>query len=300
MWSAVGGLAVWSVVCLVLTWGAMHILGREETVSQKEKTTQTSFWNPLTNTFSWVLFKRLLHRKSLWVCLCATVVLSAAVVGIEERTDTVIYAAVYDETGTLDGELSAYNGLVRFVVCDSEEAVRQMVLRDKAECGYILPEGIVELIIAGKANRAVTVYEDGDTVVARLVDEVLFNILFKPASLQWFEAYIAQSEGLNAIRYGSMTESVEKQLSADTTFRFRIERLGTEQEQVQSRTAFPKSLAVVACMVLCGLQGAAQAVLDLREKRFYKRNSAAVFLIMVIQPMLLGAVVGVLILWMPL
>lgn len=300
LWNAVGGLAVWSLVCLALTWGVMHILGREEAAGQKEKTTQPSFWNPLTNTFSWILFKRLLHRKSLWVCLLSTVVLSAAVVGIEERTDTVIYAAVYDETGALDGELSAYNGLVRFVVCDSEEAVRQMVLRDKAECGYILPEGIAELIIAGKANRAVTVYEDGDTVVARLVDEVLFNILFKPASLQWFEEYMAQSEGLDGIRYGSMTESVEAQLSADTTFRFRIERLGTEQEPEQTRTAFPKSLVVAVSVVLCGLQGAVQAVLDLREKRFYKRNRAAFFLIMVIQPMLLGAAVGVLILRMPL
>ncbi|MCM1182493.1 MAG: ABC transporter permease [Roseburia sp.] len=300
LWSAVCGLAVWSAVCFALTWAAMHVLGPEETAGREGKVTTVPFKNRLANTFSWILFKRLLHRKSLWVCLLAAAVLSAVVVRLEERTDTVIYAAVYDETGTYDEALTAYDGLVRFVVCDSEEAVRRTVLRDKAECGYILPEGIAEALIKGKANRAVTVYEDGDAVVSRLVDEVLFNILFKPASLQWFEDYMAENAGVDGLERGSMSAAVERQISADATFRFRIERLGTEQAREETRTAFPRPLVVVVSVALCGIQGAAQAVVDLREKRFYKRNGAVVFLIMVLQPMLLGAAVGALLLWMPL
>lgn len=308
LWRAVGGLTVWSVLCFVLAWGAMHLAGRGETAAESNKTTRVSFSNPFTNTLPWILFKRLLYQKSMWACLAAVVILSVAVTGIERETDTVIDAAVYDTAGDFKEALSAYDGLVRFVVCDSEEAVRRMVLRGEAECGYILPEGLTEKLTDGASNRAVTVYEDGDAVVSRLVDEVLFNILFKPSSLQWFENYMLQREELpiqSFIQDGGIREAVERQLAADTTFDFRIERLGTARKPTAKKptaeqTPFSKPLAVAVSIALCGLQGAAQAFGDLRRNRFYKRNRIAVFLLMMAEPMLLGAATGMILLWLPL
>lgn len=314
MWRAVGGLTAWSALCFALAWGAMHLAGRGEAAAENGKTTRVSFSNPFANTLAWLLFKRLLHQKSMWVCLAAVVILSAAVTGIERRTDTVIDAAVYDTAGDYTEALAAYDGLVRFVVCDSEEAVRRMVLRGEVECGYILPEGLTEKLTGKEADRAVTVYEDGDAVVSRLVDEVLFNILFQPSSLQWFEDYMLQREELpirSFIQDGSVREAVEGQLAAGTTFDFRIERLGTAmqptamqpttgQPTADQQTPFPKPLAVAVSAVLCGLQGAVQAIGDLRRNRFYKRNRIAVFLLMAAEPMLLGAATGMILLGLPL
>lgn len=301
VWGAVGGLAVWSVLCFALAWGTMRFMENDGTADADKKAAKVSFSNPLTNTLPWILFKRLLRQRSMWACLGAVVLLSAAVAGIERRTDTVIDAAVYDTAGDFEEALLAYDGLVRFAVCDSEEAVRQMVLRDKAECGYILPEGLAEKLTDGSFERAVTVYEDGDAVVSRLVDEVLFNILFQPSSLQWFEDYMAQREELQPfLRDGGARTAVERQLAADTTFSFRIERLGTTEKPKPEQTAFPKSLAVAVSVILCGIQGAVQAVLDIRGNRFYKRSHIAVFMTTVAEPMLLGAAAGALILWLPL
>lgn len=248
------------------------------------KTTEASFWMPIF----WILFKRLFYQKSLWVCLCLVVILSAAAVHMENSTETSIVAAVYDADGFMEETLTQYQGLVKFVLCSSEEEVKQMVLRDKAECGYILPAQILEQMAQRKADDSIIVYEDGDAVAARVVDEVLFQKLFHCASLQWFEGYIAEKSGSENMENLEISSVVEEQIAKDKTFAIQIERLGEEQVP----PAFPARLLVVSGVLLCALQGLAQAGVDWQKKRFYKYNRAVIVLITVVQPVVMGMLAG--------
>ena len=248
------------------------------------KTTEASFWMPIF----WILFKRLFYQKSLWVCLCLVVILSAAAVHMENSTETSIVAAVYDADGFMEKTLTQYQGLVKFVLCSSEEEVKQMVLRDKAECGYILPAQILEQMAQRKADDSIIVYEDGDAVAARVVDEVLFQKLFHCASLQWFEGYIAEKSGSENMENLEISSVVEEQIAKDKTFAIQIERLGEEQIP----PAFPARLLVVSGVLLCALQGLAQAGVDWQKKRFYKYNRAVIVLITVVQPVVMGMLAG--------
>lgn len=248
------------------------------------KTTEASFWMPIF----WILFKRLFYQKSLWVCLCLVVILSAAAVHMENSTETSIVAAVYDADGFMEETLTQYQGLVKFVLCSSEEEVKQMVLRDKAECGYILPAQILEQMAQRKADDSIIVYEDGDAVAARVVDEVLFQKLFHCASLQWFEGYIAEKSGSENMENLEISSVVEEQIAKDKTFAIQIERLGEEQIP----PAFPARLLVVSGVLLCALQGLAQAGVDWQKKRFYKYNRAVIVLITVVQPVVMGMLAG--------
>ena len=248
------------------------------------KTTEASFLMPIF----WILFKRLFYQKSLWVCLCLVVILSAAAVHMENSTETSIVAAVYDADGFMEETLTQYQGLVKFVLCSSEEEVKQMVLRDKAECGYILPAQILEQMAQRKADDSIIVYEDGDAVAARVVDEVLFQKLFHCASLQWFEGYIAEKSGSENMENLEISSVVEEQIAKDKTFAIQIERLGEEQVP----PAFPARLLVVSGVLLCALQGLAQAGVDWQKKRFYKYNRAVIVLITVVQPVVMGMLAG--------
>ena len=248
------------------------------------KTTEASFWMPIF----WILFKRLFYQKSLWVCLCLVVILSAAAVHMENSTETSIVAAVYDADGFMEKTLTQYQGLVKFVLCSSEEEVKQMVLRDKAECGYILPAQILEQMAQRKADDSIIVYEDGDAVAARVVDEVLFQKLFHCASLQWFEGYIAEKSGSENMENLEISSVVEEQIAKDKTFAIQIERLGEEQIP----PAFPARLLGVSGVLLCALQGLAQAGVDWQKKRFYKYNRAVIVLITVVQPVVMGMLAG--------
>lgn len=248
------------------------------------KTTEASFLMPIF----WILFKRLFYQKSLWVCLCLVVILSAAAVQMENSTETSIVAAVYDADGFMEETLTQYQGLVKFVLCSSEEEVKQMVLRDKAECGYILPAQILEQMAQRKADGSIIVYEDGDAVAARVVDEVLFQKLFHCASLQWFEGYIAEKLGSENMENLEISGVVEEQIAKDKTFAIQIERLGEEQIP----PAFPARLLVVSGVLLCALQGLAQAGVDWQKKRFYKYNRAVIVLITVVQPVVMGMLAG--------
>lgn len=236
----------------------------------------------------WILLKRLFYQKSLWVCLCLVVILSAAAVHMENSTETSIVAAVYDADGHIGESLTQYQGLVKFVLCSSEEEVKQMVLRDKAECGYILPAQILEQMAQRKADDSIIVYEDADAVAARVVDEVLFQKLFHCASLQWFEGYIAEKSGSENMENLEISSVVEEQIAKDKTFAIQIERLGEEQIP----PAFPARLLVVSGVLLCALQGLAQAGVDWQKKRFYKYNRAVIVLITVVQPVVMGMLAG--------
>lgn len=298
---AAEGLMIWSLILFLTTLGFMHIGERK----QPENAHKAIFFREHVPSVCMVLLKRLLHKKSIWLCMGLAAVLSMTIVGAEKNSETQIRAGIYDESGDYAALLEAYDGLVSFELFDSIEQMQKAVLNDTVECAYILPKDLTEDMIARKANRSVTVYQDADAVTVPVVNEVLFEQIFGLVSLRWYEDYIAQNRIIAALgaEEGKLQKKVdsifEKQLASGATFDFKIERIGDEQEnsdEEENETTYPVQMVVIVTIFLCTLQGVVQVILDIRERRFYKRNRVAMSLLTILLPVLLGLFTGVFIL----
>ena len=295
--SAALGLLTWSVVLFVLNvvWTYLVLLRYDDSAKETgQRKVKTVFVPPVT----WVLLKRMLFRKSILVSLVLMVVVSALIARLEEQSDTTFFVAVFDESGVYEESLLAHEGLVRFRMCESADEVERLVLRDEAECGYVLSGTLTEDIAAGRANRTVTVYEDVDSVCVPIVNEVLFQVLFRHASLAWYQDYMSEFHADFAL----IEKAFSSQISEGKTFGIELVTVG-ENGAVSvvsdDKGSYPVAVVVVVTVILCGVQGFWIAMEDGRKGRLYKRGRIRLTALMTMLPMLAAAVIGgVLVLWL--
>lgn len=285
-----------------------------------------------------ILGKRLLWKKTIWLCLAAMVLLSVLQYNLEKRSDTVITAAVYTPDTELRELISGYDGLVHFLVCEDVEEVKRNVMRGNAECGYVLQEDLQKKIVAGDGVWSIEVYEKADSTMTRVVNEVLFERIFYDISAEWFAGYIAghemfaevlQEVGEEALR-AEAGKQLARKLSDNSTFCFEKLTLsgtggweeaaggtgGAEDRQPEPadgstenrqpepagssapHTAYPTKMAAGAGIVLCGLVGVLEALQDIRKKRFRGRTALFAGIFTVLQPVLCGTAAALLIVGM--
>lgn len=285
------GLLAWSAVFLVLNFvqayfavfcydNSFHRAG--------QKKVKTLFVPPVT----WILFKRMLFRKSILISLVLMTVVSVLIARLEEQSDTTFLVAVFDEGGVYEELLSAHDGLVRFRMCESEDEVERLVQKDEAECGYVLPKTLTKDIAAGRANRLVTVYEDVDSVCVPIVNEVLFEMLFRHASFMWYQDYMSEFRADFAL----IEKAFSSQIAEGKTFGIELVTVGEDGAvnvvSEENRT-YPIAAVAVAAVLLCGVQGFWIAMEDGRKGRFYKCGRVKLTVLTTLLPVLAAALLGV-------
>lgn len=290
---AVWGLFVWCTVFFILniaqTYFMQFRLDRTPVCAvQRRVRFVPSVW--------FVLLKRVLFRKGIFVSLVLMAVVSVWVARLEAKSDTTVPVAVFDEGGLYEELLSAHDGVVRFILCDSEKEVEARVLRDEAECGYYLPQTLTRDIAAGRANGAVTVYQDVDSVCVPIVNEVLFHALFRHASLAWYQEYLSEFGVDIALTQKAFLE----QIALGKTFGIelvRLEESGVTDIVHKARGTYPIAAVVVIAVVLCGVQGLLTALEDCKRGRLYKCGRVRAVFFMTVLPMVAAAVLGSVLLW---
>lgn len=295
--SAVSGLLAWSFVFLGanLIWVYSRTLrsGRKEK-TEEQKGTGDSSVPPVI----WVIAKRMLLRKGIIASLVLMAVISVWIAGLEQHSDTTLCAAVFDESGEYETLLLEHDGLVRFQICESQSEVKELVLKGKAECGYVLPRDLTKDLTVLRANRTVTVFEGVDSVCVPLVNEVLFNVIFRHASLAWYEGYLSEfCQDAALIR-----KAFDSQINLGKTFGIKLMTLGEDGAAAaaeENKGTYPVLAVVLSAVVLCGIQGLLTAVDDSRRGRYYKKGRGVLAALMVVLPMLAAAVIGsVLLVWL--
>lgn len=290
----VTGLLIWGLLLfLTAVWSMQN--GGKRSANVRPKVTAGKISVP---SLGMVLFRRFLHRKSIWLSLLCILVLSMSITKVEQNAQTQIRAAVYDASGAFTELLCAYNGLVQFELYESDAQVQDAVRKGKVECGYILPATLADEMTAQEAKRAILVYQDADAVAIPVVNEILFERIFRQVSFTWFVDYAVQG---NAVGQTEMDiESVKaviadcfyKQIQDGTTFRFEVQRLNLEsrvpETQQTKRTMYPSYLVAAIAVALCTLQGILQVVMDFREQNFYRQNRFVVSAFTLFYPILLG------------
>lgn len=295
---AVLGLFVWSVVFFILNFLVRKFLILnsicESPILQRydDLHKEHMFIPPVML----VLLKRMLLKKSILITLALMAAASVLIARLEAQSDNTVSAAVFDEGGAYEELLLAHRGIVRFRICESVEEVEELVLKDEAECGYFLPKTLTEDIAAGRANRTVTVYEDVDSVCVPIVNEVVFNAVFRHASLAWYQDFMS---GFSA-DFGVIEKVFSNQITDGKTFGIELVTLGEGgalRAPLEDKGTYPVLRVVSAAVVLCGIQGFLTAMEDCRKGRLYKRGKIKLAVMMVVLPMLAAAAVGGVLLW---
>ncbi|MDE6984895.1 MAG: ABC transporter permease, partial [Lachnospiraceae bacterium] len=303
------GLFAWGALLYLCTVLSMRLGERNRSAADRLQASARTYRIP---SLGMVLLRRLLRRKSMWFSLGFVAVLSAVILQMEQRSDIQIRAAVYDASGEYEALLGAYEGVVAFELCGSDEAVRRAVLRGEAECGYVLPETLGEDMKALRAKREILVYQRADAVAVPVVNEILFERIFRRVSFDWFADYLAQqpavtASGVDAKALRALAaECFDGELLAGTTFRLEIRRLDprdagvppqdSAEQDARQRTMYPVYLVAAVAVGLCVLQGAVQVVTDVRDKNFYKRSRLAVSALTLLLPTALGLLCALVIL----
>lgn len=253
----------------------------------------------------WYLFailgKRTLCKKSLWVCLLLTMLLSTVAVRMEKQSETAVYAAVYTTDETLQMLFKEYDGLVHFLVCNSEEEVKRSVLQNKTECGYILQEDLQKEICSGNGEWSIKVYEDADSTLIKVVNEVLFERIFYAISSDWFAGYIAEKDDLakkkedigeDNLRQEAMAALQEK-MKDGSTFSFErqlVQAVADGETAGEGQVFYPVRLICLTGIFLCGIIGIWEAFADRRTGRFFGKSASLTAAFTIFWPVFLGIV----------
>ena len=70
-------------------------------------------------------------------------------------------------------------GMFRFYECRDEEQVKDEVASRRAECGYVITQGLREKLDSGQYRRSILVYSAPSTVTASLSTETVFAALME-------------------------------------------------------------------------------------------------------------------------
>jgi ABC-2 type transport system permease protein len=293
--SIVGGLILWSIILFLITlvaiWLKQGIMPSFEDNEGNKNNIESKAANYKIPSLPMVVLRRFLHKKSIWICLIIIAVASILIVRTEKTSDNKITVAFYDESGDFGEILGEYEGLVSFVGYDSEEALKQAVLRDEVECGYIIPKNLTERMLSYMSNGLVTVYCDDDSVSVPVVNEVIFERIFKQVSLKWYENYIS---GYDESLIDSVDSAVEEKLSAGITFDIDVRRIGKAVE-VEYKATYPVVLVAVLIVAICTIYGIAQVISDIWQKRFYRCQKQLIYAFTILIPLFFGIVTGIII-----
>lgn len=256
------------------------------------------------------ILRRTLRSKMLWISLLFVLVCSSAVGNIEKKSQNQVTAVFYGAEEGMTQLLQEKTGLVTFESCASEEDVKKQVLLGKAECGYILQDNLQNELLDGNGNWSITVYENEESTLTKLVNEVLFERVFYQTSLTWFEGYlaekgfIAEDGGKGAADggvFGSVKDTTDSIIRSGETFAVETLYLSDGQAEKSARSSastYPVRVMAALCVILCTLTGVLQLVQDKRAKRQHKYHRILIPVLTIGYPLLLGVAAGTVLLWL--
>ncbi len=212
----------------------------------------------------------------------------------------------------LQEQLAKKEGMVTFVLYESEEEVKEAVASARAECGYVIPSDFLEKLAKKKYNRLIRAYESPQSSMQRLCEEVFFAELFAVYEEQTFGreaagmllAELEQRNSAAGMDLGSAADAdfdnaagtdMEKELTvrADelyetylyngSTFQFTYEKYegdgGKVTEKDNTAAAGSKMLRGILALLMfvCGLCGTLDVLEDEKSKRTARLQGAFAF-----------------------
>ncbi len=249
----------------------------------------------MTRIFTWFLLscKRYGKRLSFLLILLLMPVGMAALGALGQEQAQEIRIAVFVQ-GNQEGELGARlaqsltdrnpgEGMFRFYLSRDEQQLRDDVVSRRAECGYVIGEGLEDRLNRGDYKRCITVYSAPSTVTAKLSTEVVFSVMIELYDKDLLEDYVRNSELFTAagepesqkreIAAQKAGELYDKWRESGATFHFEYAALDHQGNvEVSASSAapniFPVRGLVAVCLFIVGLYGTVTTGTDVKNGLF--------------------------------
>ncbi len=262
---------------------------------------------------TWLLlaFKRLFKRPSFILILLLFPLCCVLVERAGNKDEQPVNIAIYAQGAENDFNLSVVNkllsddGILNFYVCESAEQVRSDVAALRAECGYILPDELVQNLRLGKNKSLVRTIVSPATVSARLVDEVVFSYIFQEYSPEILLRFLNEETSVGDKFSGNETDTsmilsaLNRHLEDGSTFHFEFDRdVSDSYVPVSFLFGYAKGLLAVFIFI-CGLLGSYDSIKD-RRRGVYVRLGYPASVIAPLLPALTAALCAGAVSWLAL
>ncbi len=170
------------------------------------------------------------------------------------------------------------NSFFRFYQCEGEEQVKEQVASRRAECGYVISQGLRGKLDEKNYKRSIYVYSAPSTVLASLSTEVVFSSLMEVYGSELFQDYVleqhivseaAASLGVDERQLNEEVSGLyEKWMGNGSTFHFQYRQSGANglyKDPQQTLSVFPVRGLIAVYLLVVGLYSAVMLGLD--EKR---------------------------------
>lgn len=117
------------------------------------------------------------------------------------------------------------------VTLESDRDVcREKVIKDQAECGFIIPCDIGVRMINNEKGQDITVYQSPASSLTPIIQEKIYAILFEVYAGEIFAGYVADTSELKADESTAL-EAYRNRLGDGSTFHFTYQTVETEQRE---------------------------------------------------------------------
>ena len=226
-----------------------------------------------------LLIKRLFRQPAYLGLIVLIPILGYAVSVMEQGEAGGIAAAVCVEEGTWSGQIrdglrkQEKDSVITFEFCDDEDEIRQYVMKGEADCGFVIPSDIGELVAAGDWRKIITVYETSGSSITGMAKERIGGVIFQLYSEQCYENYM-----------GDISEEIvdfaraayESHLVDESTFGFRYinsdqySQYNSDTDDINDTSVFPIKGVFAVMIFIGGMCGMLEYDRDKREKRFLR------------------------------
>ncbi len=198
--------------------------------------------------------------------------------------------------------LKSSTGIVKYIRCDSKEALIDMVTSGDAECGYAFHEDMEERMQSKNIKDIIDVYSAPDSMVAKLTNEIMFSYIFKVHAYNLLEDDMVNSGLFNDVEIPNMRNELRNRyneyLTGNDTFQFAYSNDGTNFNlsiDLSSYTRTPVYGMIAVIIFMSGLAGALQWYKDKKTGMFITasyRFKPFIALIDIIIPTFITAIVS--------
>ena len=226
-----------------------------------------------------LLVKRL-FRQPVYIGLMVLIpILGYAVSVMEQSEPGGVVAAVCVEEGAWSEQITdglrkqEKDSVLSFAFCDDEEEAQQYVMRGEADCGFVIPSDIEELVSDGDWRKSITVYETSGSSITGMAKERICGVVFQLYSEQCYENYMGQiSEEI----VDFAKDAYENHLVDGSTFGFRYinsdqySQYNSDTNDINDTAVFPIKGVFAVMIFIGGMCGMLEYDRDKREKRFLR------------------------------
>lgn len=264
-----------------------------------------------TITFFSLYSKRLFKKPAFVIILLLmpvlTIILSKIIdesddtlrVGLVQLDDNPVIAEVIKE-------LTSAEKIAQFYVAESEAELKEEILRDETECGFVFKEGAYESMLTEKNDPVITMYDSSKSTVTDYMKETVFASIFERLSRDRLVTYIDGKDYMKPVDKESRDEYMTERYNAyieeggvfEVYYTNGDERVQSDTTEVAGDKSYLKKpiygfLAIF--VMIAALSGAVFYAIDARDgiyKTLSYKERPYVNLVTVVIPTVLALVVS--------